>query len=77
MNEIWSISNGEYKGYSEDLGLVEKISRWKEVEMCGIYYSSGFKILGRDFIFPLALKRKITNILKGGEVSKTLTFSTV
>ena len=62
MNEIWSYGRGFCKGYSEDFDLIKKISRWKDVEMCGTYYKH-LKLIGQDFIFPINLKPKISMIM--------------
>ena len=50
-----------YKGYSEDTNIINRVSAWKKVRVGNVYYKNG-RIVGKDFMFPEEVLRKIEKL---------------
>jgi len=61
-NSIWFYQKGEYKCYSKDLKLLNRIESWILVDSGAYYYESG-NLFARDLIFPSKLYNRVAKAL--------------
>ena len=62
-SEIWKYFRGEYRCYTENIGLARRILSWKSVERGAIYYYPDFSIKGLDFIIRTRTYNRVARVL--------------
>ena len=63
MVQIWSLSRGLYKAYTDEINIAKRIMRWSSVENCSIYYNPSMQVFAYDFIFPTRSYNRIARVL--------------
>ena len=63
VSEIWKYFRGEYKGYTQNLDVANRVMNWNSIESSSIYYTSNMQIFAYDFIFRTRTHNRVAKVL--------------
>ena len=69
--EIWSFGRGWYQLFTDDVKILERVTRWNKVKKFGIYYYPDGSI-GISILFPSSIYNRIAEELGLPKKTKSL-----